>query len=118
MARNRKKMLSPELPIYLFVEGEKSEPVYFELFRKELGISGLKIYPTKGKSGNALLLAAKNQIKLKNLRSDALKCLVFDKDALTDWELTAVFEKAETEGFKIGFSNSSFELRGLVAGAF
>jgi len=109
--RNRSKVPSKKsFPVYLFVEGEKTERFYFELLRDKLNISDLTIYPTKGKSGYALLEKSKSKIKLKNLDKTAPKYLIFDKDALTQEQLADVFEKAEQEDFKIGFSNLNFEV--------
>ena len=110
MPRRNKKISSPITPIYLFVEGRKTEPKYFGLFKDRFSIRDFIIFNENGKSGNALLEKAKSRIKLDNLNPDAIKYLVFDKDALTDQQFTNVFEKAKKEGFDIGFSNLSFEV--------
>jgi len=112
MSRRIKKMPStPSVtPIYLFVEGKKTEPEYFGLFKQKFSIQDFRIFNEAGKSSNALLEKAKSRIKLGNLDPNALKYLVFDKDALTDEQFTDVFEKAKNEGFKIGFSNLNFEV--------
>ena len=109
--RNSNKLSFKKLtPIYLFVEGEKTERFYFELLRDKLSISGLRIYPTKGKTGSALLDKAKSKIKLGGLDESAIKYLVFDKDKLDKQEFNYVFNKASKEGFKIGFSNLNIEV--------
>ena len=110
MPRRNKKISSSITPIYLFVEGRKTEPKYFGLFRDQFSIRDFIIFNEGGKSGNALLEKAKSRIKLDNLNPNAIKYLVFDKDALTDKQFTNVFEKAKNEGFKIGFSNFNFEV--------
>jgi len=90
-------------PIYFFVEGRKTEPEYFVLFKQKFSIQDFRIFSEDGKSGNALLEKAKSRIKLDNLDPSATKYLVFDKDAITENQFTDIFEKAKKEGFKIFF---------------
>ena len=111
MSNRNRRMSSLATPIYLFVEGEKSETVYFEILRKQLEISSLKILHKGGKSGNALLNAAKNEMNLNSsLDPKAIKYLVFDKDAMTKEQLDDILIKATEEGFEIAFSNLNFEV--------
>ena len=112
MSNRSKKISSSQsaTPIYIFVEGKKTEPEYFVLFKQKFSIQDFRIFKEDGKSGNALLEKAKSRIKLDNLDPSATKYIVFDKDALTDKLLSDVFKNAKREGYKIGFSNLNFEV--------
>lgn len=110
MARRSRKKQLLGAPIYLFVEGEKTEPVYFDILKRHLNMTNIKIHSSKGKSGRALLDSAISQIKLGKFDHDGQKYLIFDKDALTKEQLLDVFHRAARENFNIGFSNLNFEV--------
>ena len=115
MARRNKKEFKKQhpIPIYLFVEGTQSEPAYFNLLKKKLGIKNLQVHSKMSKSNAASLITyAKKKITSdhNDLDENAKVYLVFDKDDLSKKKYQDIVIMSKNEGFEIGFSNVSFEV--------
>ncbi|MGB3206482.1 MAG: RloB family protein [Crinalium sp.] len=87
-------------------EGEKTEPNYFRSFRvpknvAEIDVKGLGENPSK-------LVNSAKELK-KQEEYDQVWC-VFDRDAWTPEDFNNAIKKAESQGFKVAYSNEAFEL--------
>jgi len=101
--------------IYIFTEGEKTEPIYLKSkkneIEKEIRRKNIKIeikgkgYNTKSLVDFALDFAEEEKIDLK---TD--ECwVVFDKDDFNK-DFDNAIRKAEVNGLKVAYSNEAFEL--------
>ena len=101
--------------IYIFTEGERTEPIYFEFKKREINTDirrkDIKVeikgrgYNTKSLVDFALDYIEKEKI---NLKLD--ECwVVFDKDDF-DREFDNAINKANAKGLKVAYSNEAFEL--------
>ena len=108
--------------IYIFTEGEKTEPEYFNSKKREIRESNINI---KGTGRNTLDLVKyvkkemskkKNEAKWKftkkNLEIDNLDevWVVFDRDNFKQDDYDNAINRAKAEGFKIACSNPCFEI--------
>ncbi|MBC6431530.1 RloB domain-containing protein [Nostoc sp. HG1] len=87
-------------------EGAKTEPNYFRSFRvpknvAEIDVQGLGENPSK------LVQSAKELNKQEDY--DQVWC-VFDRDSWTTEDFNNAIKNAEDQGFKVAYSNESFEL--------
>lgn len=97
--------------IYIFTEGEKTEPNYFKSIKKEIRKVNIKI-KIKGKGFNTLSLVnhALGFIENKVIDLNIDDCwVVFDKDDF-DVDFNIAIDKAEKNNLKVEYSNESFEL--------
>ncbi len=104
--------------IYIFTEGTKTEPIYFEFkkkqIEKELRQKRIKVVINKGYKGGYntkslidLAINFKEENKI-NLTID--ECwVVFDKDDFVK-DFDNAINKAKTNGLKAAYSNEAFEL--------
>lgn len=98
--------------ILILCEGLKTEPNYFNAFKKIKGLSSVTIYPTKINTAKELLKLAKNlQDQAKNDRSPFEEIwLVFDKDGYTKHpEVFDSVRSLQNDVIKIAFSSPCFE---------
>jgi len=107
----------PKANSYLIVtEGKRTEPLYFEGLKKKIEEKmggNLDVYEVpqieisgEGRSTNALInkaeeLVSKSKILYQNI------WIVFDKDDFVDFDLA--IKNAEKKGYKVAWSNQSFE---------
>jgi len=85
-------------------EGEKTEPNYFRSFRVPtvvIDIQGL------GKNPSSLVAEARELQVQEDY--DQIWC-VFDRDSWTEADFNSAIRDAQAEGFKVAYSNESFEL--------
>ncbi|MDX9779309.1 MAG: RloB family protein [Patescibacteria group bacterium] len=101
--------------IYIFTEGEKTEPIYFEFKKKniesEIRRRGIKI-EVRGTGFNTLSLVdfALDYVKSNNIDLSLDDCwIVFDKDDFNK-DFDNAINKAQSHGLKVAYSNESFEL--------
>lgn len=102
--------------IYIFTEGEETEPNYFESKKREIRKSTIHI-EIYGKGHNTLSLVdyvldflSKRKILLSN-NSDSDECwVVFDRDSFEKYDFDNAIAKAGANGIKVAYSNESFEL--------
>lgn len=112
---NRKKSTRKENKIiYIFTEGKRTEPIYFESKKKEieLEIRQKGMIKIKGSSRNTLSLVdfAINYIENEKIDLTLDDCwVVFDKDDF-DKDFDNAINKAQTKGLKVAYSNEAFEL--------
>ncbi len=97
--------------IYIFTEGGKTEPIYFESKRSEIRRNDIKI-EIKGNGYNTMSLVDYVLVFIKenkiNLTID--ECwVVFDKDDF-DKDFDNAINKAEKNSLKVAYSNEAFEL--------
>lgn len=104
--------------IYIFCEGKKTEPIYFEKLKKEIKRSGLIKIEIDGTGFNTLSLmkyAIGKMKKLKIEKEDEV-WVVFDEDTKEkgDFENTIhmaqSFNKKVKYDFNVAYSNECFEL--------
>ena len=113
---NRKESVRKENKIiYIFTEGERTEPIYFQSKKKEveeeIRRKGIKI-EIKGNGHNTLSLvdSAKDYVETEGIDLGLDDCwVVFDKDDF-DKDFDNAINKALKEGFKVAYSNEAFEL--------
>lgn len=87
-------------------EGEKTEPNYFRSFRVPKNVAEINI---KGVGENPSKLVNSAKTLKEQDEYDQVWC-VFDRD---DWPLedfNNAIKKAESQGFKVAYSNEAFEL--------
>lgn len=101
--------------IYIFTEGEGTEPIYFKSkkkeIEKEIRRKGIKI-EIKGIGFNTLSLVDFAMSYVENEKIDLTldDCwIVFDKDDF-DKNFDNAISKAQTNGLKVAYSNEAFEL--------
>jgi hypothetical protein len=94
--------------IYIFTEGKKTEPNYFNAIKSELRLRTIDIR-VKGTGFNTLSLVeyAIGETE-KLLEEDDEVWVVFDKDDFKDFD--NAIGKAESSGIRVAYSNESFEL--------
>lgn len=91
-------------PIILIVcEGENTEPLYFSAFR----LSSATVDPYGGKK-NPTNVVRYAKLLAKKKKYDEVWC-VFDKDDFTDNDFHYAIRDAHQAGFKVAYSNQSFE---------
>ena len=101
--------------VYIFTEGEKTEPIYFESKKKEIETEirrkDIKI-EIKGKGYNTLSLVdfSWEFRQRENIDLTVDECwVVFDKDDFNK-DFNNAINKAKTNGLKVAYSNEAFEL--------
>ena len=101
--------------IYVFTEGEETEPNYFESKKREVRNTNIKI-KIKGTGYNTMSLVdyaedflVANNIKIGNLDSGDNYWVVFDRDDFGS-NFDRAIDKAEKLGLKVAYSNECFEL--------
>lgn len=97
--------------IYIFTEGEKTEPIYFKSKKREIRRNDIKI-EIKGTACNTLSLVdyTLNFIEKENIDLTTDECwVVFDKDDFNK-DFDNAINKAELKGLKVAYSNEAFEL--------
>ena len=97
--------------IYIFTEGERTEPIYFESKKKEIRRNDIKI-EIKGSGRNTINLVDFTLEFIEeekiDLRMD--ECwVVFDKDDFNK-DFDNAINKAIKNGLKVAYSNEAFEL--------
>lgn len=101
--------------IYIFTEGKKTEPLYFNSKKKEIedNIRRISIkIEIQGTGRNTLSLVdfAIEYVGENNIDLSLDDCwLVFDKDSF-DKNFDSAINKAQKNNFKVAYSNESFEL--------
>ena len=99
--------------IYIFCEGEETEPVYFRRFKSRN--SNLEIRPVVSQNKSAPHLVAEAKKYITRYESyypddgDQIWC-VFDRDSNTDEAISKAGQLANKYGYQIAFSNPAFEL--------
>ena len=99
--------------IYIFCEGEETEPVYFRRFKSRN--SNLEIRPIVSQNKSAPHLVAEAKKHITRYESyypddgDQVWC-VFDRDSNTNEAISKAAQLASKQGYKIAFSNPAFEL--------
>lgn len=97
--------------IYIFTEGERTEPIYFESKKKEIRRNDVKI-EIKGKGCNTTSLVdfTLDFIKKENIDLRMDECwVIFDKDDFNK-DFDNAINKAKKNGLKVAYSNEAFEL--------
>lgn len=109
MSREKKKRKG-KTAILIFVEGE-TEEAYFNSLKKLHEATSVRVKLLKG-TGD-WIDKAKKQIK-NNPNYKGYETIntfvIFDKNGDSKESLEKIFDKAEREGFKVGFSNHSIEV--------
>ena len=114
---NREQEVKSEYKkIFIFCEGEKTEPLYFKGFKEELEREIIRrkdaVIVIDGTGFNTLSLvkyATKNLPKEFDPNMDE-KWVVFDEDSVPKGNFDNAIKKAISEGFKVAYSNECFEL--------
>ena len=117
---NRKRGIKKQYShIYIFAEGKKTEPIYFEIKKKEIEEAirrkNIKIEINKGNYGGgyntkSLIDFALDFIKTEKIDLKKDECwVVFDKDDFNR-NFNNAINKAEKNGLKVAYSNEAFEL--------
>ncbi len=97
--------------IYVFTEGTKTEPIYFESKKSEIRRNYIKI-EIKGSGYNTVSLVdyVLDFIKENKIDLTIDECwVVFDKDDFVK-DFDNAINKAETNNLKVAYSNEAFEL--------
>ncbi len=97
--------------IYIICEGKETETLYFRRFRSRNCLVDIIPISSKHKAAEHLVKHAKALISQSDYYpkdGDQLWC-VFDRDDNKDQELYAAAEYAEKYGYRIAYSNPSFE---------
>lgn len=103
--KRRSPHREPKETFLIFCEGENTEPYYFNSFR----LKSATVKPISIRNSNALLFV-KNAIKQKEKLGVFDQCwIVFDKDNNKDADFNKAIVEAEKAGFKVAYSNTSFE---------
>lgn len=94
---------APRKAILIVCEGAKTEPHYFEAFKRpSVRVIGL------GKNTKSLVEAA-IQLKEDEEAYDQYWC-VFDRDSFPANNFNAALQKAEKAGLRVAYSNEAFEI--------
>jgi len=114
--KKRAESLKSDKIFYIFCEGEKTEPNYFRAFR----LSKAKVFAFgEGRSCVSLVSWAEKEVNSKGYLNDNKNVLaeekdevwcVFDRDSFGPKEFDNAIHKAEKLGYKLAYSNESFEL--------
>jgi hypothetical protein len=100
----REQTKKPRKAFLIVCEGSKTEPHYFESFRLPRDV-----FDIEGCGANTESVV-KVAIRLAKEKSyDEVWC-VFDRDSFKKQQVNTAILSAETAGFKVAFSNESFEL--------
>lgn len=97
--------------IYIICEGKETETLYFKHFRTRNCLVDIVPISSKHKAAEHLVKHARallSQADYYPKDGDQLWC-VFDRDDNKDHELQTAVEYAEKHGYKIAYSNPSFE---------
>ena len=97
--------------IYIICEGKETETLYFKHFRSRNCLVDIVPIPSKHKAAEHLVKHAKSLISQSDYYpkdGDQLWC-VFDRDDNKDHELQAALSYAQKQGYRIAYSNPSFE---------
>ncbi|OOV14433.1 RloB family protein [Deinococcus sp. LM3] len=95
---------------YLIVcEGEKTEPNYFKEMRQHHRLS-IAIEPVGTGYNTISLIDEAERLHTANNRIYEQVWCVFDKDDFPDQNFTNAIQKALSKGFRVAWSNESFEL--------
>lgn len=92
----------------IICEGENTEPEYFNSFR----LTSAKVKAVGKGMGTLALLREALSIRKEETRKGHVfdQCwLVFDKDDFPDGDFNEAIRKGEAEGFRVAWSNQSFE---------
>lgn len=94
----------------ILCEGSNTEKIYFESFR--LTTATVKVIPVSDAGGNALNFVEKahQYIGTKSKTEYDYYWLVFDKDENTDQNFNNAIKKAESNNYKVAYSNQAFEV--------
>lgn len=98
--------------VYIICEGEKTEIRYFESYRTRYSMIAIEPLPSKYQAAKALVEHAQSkvsQLGYNKRDGDEIWC-VFDRDNNTDADLQTAEHTAEKLGYRIAYSNPSFEL--------
>lgn len=103
----------PRKPVvYIICEGEKTEITYFSSFRTRDMIISINPLPSKYQAAKELVEHAFGKVKQLDYSpetGDAIWC-VFDRDDNSDEALRKAANLANKNGYRIAYSNPSFEL--------
>ena len=97
--------------IYIICEGAETETLYFKHFRARNCLVDIVPLESKHKAAEHLVKHAKSlvsQLEYFPKDGDQIWC-VFDQDANSNKELERAAQYAEKQGYKIAYSNPSFE---------
>jgi hypothetical protein len=111
LSRSRRE-IAPKKLIAIFVEGE-TEKAYFEELRqrKNLGNVSVKVEKFTGVGDYVDKVSHQLRKSSKFVNKDVVQTyLVFDANHESVDNLRAVLDKAASKGFKVAFSNVSFEV--------
>ncbi|MEL7083829.1 MAG: RloB family protein [Cyanobacteria bacterium J06597_1] len=87
-------------------EGKKTEPIYFKSFPVPTQVVTIDVHGL-GRNPNTIVDEA-NQLS-RNSEYDQVWC-VFDRDSFSLQDFNSAIQKAEGHGFKVAYTNESFEL--------
>ncbi len=107
----RRAAFRPERETFLILcEGESTEPHYFNAFR--LTSATVRALPvTSGDAMTVVRAAVKRRAaETQNGKAYDHYWVVFDKDATPDAAFNAAIDLANTNGFRVAYSNQAFEL--------
>jgi len=119
--RRRKPIKSPRKTILIVCEGEKTEPLYFKAFRRELRLSTIEVVVDGKGSGSAPISVVDYAIDLRQKRKeeardsfvlaefDVIWCVI-DVEAPTPHKsLNDAYQKARANKLNVALSNPCFE---------
>ncbi|MDD4729842.1 MAG: RloB family protein [Dysgonamonadaceae bacterium] len=98
--------------VYIICEGEKTEIKYFTSYRTRDSMITIEPLPSKHQAAKALVEHAASKVShlgYDERDGDEIWC-VFDRDNNTDEDLQAAEQLAARHGYRIAYSNPSFEL--------
>jgi len=96
--------------IYIFCEGEKTEPIYFNRWR-ERGMS-LYVIPVSHTDPVGIIIDAKRKmsdLSFDSVQGDSVWC-VYDVDNNSDETLQKAFAQAKANKYTVAVSNPCFEI--------
>lgn len=95
----------------VFMEGRKTEPLYFEILKRQCDHVSILLHPSTTKTDpNQILIRAKRHIKKNGLDKNEEAWIVVDVDNRNKSEFDALFVwRDENKQHGLGISNPSFE---------
>ena len=109
-------LLKERIYFLIVTEGEKTEPIYFESFKRKLPKGLLDTVKLIGEGANTVTVVAKAVSERDKRNADPVLpdfdevWAVFDRDDFGAEKINQALQLAEAEGVSVGFSNEAFEL--------
>lgn len=109
-------VLKERIYFLIVTEGEKTEPIYFDSFKRKLPKGLLDTIQVFGEGANTVTVVARAISKREERNTDPVLpnfeevWAVFDRDSFGPDKINEALQLAAAEGVSVGFSNQAFEL--------